>query len=114
MIKHHHQHRITFVRWCYLGLALGGLVFPARRYALWLLENGLDFSLMASAATQNALSAGLSSTVFIVTSAAILFILAECRARRDPSALMCVPLILVFGVAFGLPLYLFLRQRRRD
>lgn len=102
------------MRACYLGLAIGGLIFPARRYGIWLLENEFDLSAMQAALTATPMAAGLTGTVFIATTATVLFIIAECRARRDPAAMMCVPLTLLFGVAFGLPLYLYLRQRQRD
>ncbi|MEM0923450.1 MAG: DUF2834 domain-containing protein [Pseudomonadota bacterium] len=108
------QRRASRARWIYLALALLGLAFPVRRYTLWLLEHGFELRAMAGAMTANALSAGLSSTVFIVTMATLVFIVVECRARRDPNGLICVPLTMLFGVAFGLPFYLFLRLRQRD
>ncbi|MEL6478147.1 MAG: DUF2834 domain-containing protein [Pseudomonadota bacterium] len=106
--------RASRARWLYLILALLGLAFPVRRYTVWLLENGFELKAMAGAMTANTLSAGLSSTVFIVTVATLVFIVVECRARRDMNALICVPLTMLFGVAFGLPFYLYLRQRQRD
>ncbi|MEM7506900.1 MAG: DUF2834 domain-containing protein [Pseudomonadota bacterium] len=108
------RQRFSWARASYLGLALCGLIFPARRYGAWLLENGFDVGALQVALTQTPITAGLTGTVFVVTTATVVFIVAECRARRDPAAMMCVPLTLLFGVAFGLPFYLYLRQRRRD
>lgn len=106
--------RVPIARWLYLGLTVLGLIFPARRYATWLVENGPDAEAFVDALTANLISTGLTGTVFVLTSASLIFIFTECLARRDRLASVCIPITCVLGVGVGLPLYLYLRLRRRD
>lgn len=108
------RRRIAIARWIYLWLAFLGLIFPARRYLLWVAEHGFDPAPLIAELQHSALIAGISGTAMIVTTTAVIFICTECRARRDKTAMICIPLTLVLGVGFGLPLYLYMRQRARD
>lgn len=98
-------------RTIYLLLAVLGLVFPVRRFILWFHENGLDLSALAAALSVNDPALGLTSAVAIGSAATLVFIIGEATTRRDWNSLVCVPVTLIFGVAVGLPLYLYMRLR---
>lgn len=95
----------------YLMLALAGLAFPVRRFVAWFGEHGADWQALAEAVTVNGLARGITGALIIVSIATIVFIVAECWARRDRLSLVAVPATIILGPAVGLPLYLYLRLR---
>lgn len=98
-------------RTLYLLLALLGLAFPVRRFVHWFHENGLDITALGEALSVTEPALGVTSAVVIASFATIVFIIGESTTRRDWRALICVPVTLIFGVAVGLPLYLYMRPR---
>lgn len=107
------RRRPIVARWVYLALAILGLAFPARLYASFFVHHGFDLHQTASVLGENLLITASVSAIAITTTATVVFIFTECLARRDPSAIYCIPLTLFFGIGFGLPFYLFIRLRRR-
>ncbi|MEM0943412.1 MAG: DUF2834 domain-containing protein [Pseudomonadota bacterium] len=107
------RRRTALSRPIYLILALAGAAIPLRRYISWISENGFDGGAAMAAVSANGLTLGLGGTMLIVTLAVLVFIVTECAARRDEVAILAAPVTLVMGVAAGLPLYLFLRSRKR-
>ena len=98
-------------RTLYLLLTLVALIFPVRRFILWVWENGLDMEPLVSALTASDPARSVSMAVLIASFATLIFIVGEAFTRRDWWSLICVPITLIFGVAVGLPLYLYLRLR---
>lgn len=98
-------------RTIYLLLTLAALVFPVRRFGMWLWDNGLDLQQLVAEVTVSDPVRGVTGAVLIASAATLVFIFGEAFARRDWLSLVCVPVTLIFGVAVGLPLYLFLRLR---
>ena len=95
----------------YLALTLIALAFPVRRFVLWFWENGLDFERLIQELTANEPARGVTAAVLIASLATLAFIIGEATTRRDWFSLICVPVTLIFGVAVGLPFYLYLRLR---
>ena len=98
-------------RTLYLVLAVAALVFPVRRFLTWFNANGFDLpalwlELMVSEPTK-----GVTGAVVIASLATLIFIVGEATTRRDWLSMVCVPVTLIFGVAVGLPLYLYMRLR---
>lgn len=102
---------IDVSRTLYLGLTGLALVFPVRRFVTWVWENGLDLEALVAELTVSDPVRSVSVAVLIASMATIIFIVGEAFTRRDWWSLICVPVTLVFGVAVGLPLYLYLRLR---
>lgn len=102
---------IDVSRTLYLGLTLVGLAFPVRRFVTWVWENGLDLQALVAELTVSDPVRSVSMAVLIASLATIVFIIGEAFTRRDWLSLICVPVTLVFGVAVGLPLYLYMRLR---
>lgn len=98
-------------RLIYLALLVLALAIPVRRFVLWFLENGFDIGLLISTLTHSDPVRGITSAVLVASLATLCFVIGEATTRRDWFSLICVPVTLVFGVAVGLPLYLYLRLR---
>lgn len=98
-------------RTIYLLLTVLALAFPVRRFVNWYSEHGMDFRLLAAELTVTDPARGVTAAVVIASAATIVFIVGESVVRRDWLSLVCVPVTLIFGVAVGLPLYLYLRLR---
>ena len=95
----------------YLALTGIALAFPVRRFVEWFLEHGLDFELLIAELTATEPMKGVTAAVLIASLATLAFIIGEAMTRRDWFSLICVPVTLIFGVAVGLPFYLYLRLR---
>ncbi len=101
-------------RTLYAILFLTALAFPVRRFVLWFHEHGFDFPLLIDEVTATGPATGVTGAVLIASLTAIIFMIGECITRRDRLSIVAVPVTLVFGVAVGLPLYLYLRLRPID
>ena len=95
----------------YLVLTILALAFPVRRFILWFQENGFDLTALWSALTVSDPTTGVTGALILASLATLVFIVGEATTRRDWLSLICVPVTLIFGVAVGLPLYLYLRLR---
>ena len=102
---------MDFTRLSFLALTLLALIFPVRRYVLWISENGLDFERLIADVTVNAAATGLLGAILIASAATIILIIGEAFLRRDWLSLICVPATMIFGVGVGLPFYLWMRLR---
>jgi hypothetical protein len=98
-------------RTIFLGLTLAALAFPVRRMLLWLSEYGLDTDLLIADLTASGATRSVTGAVLIASAALVVFIIGEATIRRDWLSMVCIPLTLIFGVAVGLPLYLYMRLR---
>lgn len=98
-------------RLIYLAVLVIALAFPVRRFVLWIAEHGLDIEMLIQALTASDPARGVTSAVLVASFATLCFIVGEATTRRDWLSLICVPVTLIFGVAVGLPLYLYLRLR---
>ncbi|MEM7189120.1 MAG: DUF2834 domain-containing protein [Pseudomonadota bacterium] len=99
------------VRLSFLGLTLVALAFPVRRMVLWISDNGLNWEMLITELTASDPARAVTGAVLIASLAALIFMIGEAFVRRDWLSLICVPLTLIFGVAVGLPFYLYLRLR---
>ncbi len=98
----------------YLILAIVGAVVPMRYFIAWFNENGWSLAGMVGAWHANAATSGLVWDLTIAAVALTVFVIAEAAVRRDGLSLIAIPATYLIGVSCGLPLYLFLRSRRRD
>ena len=102
------------LRYLYLALCVVGTVAPYWKFLPWVMEHGLNLSLLCQElfATRIGAFFGLD----VVVSAIVLFIFIFTEGRRIALSLLWLPVIatLLVGVSLGLPLFLFLRQRKLD
>lgn len=98
-------------RLIFLGLTLSALAFPVRRMVGWLHANGFDFAMLAADLTAGDAVRSVTGAVLIASAAVVVFVVGEATIRRDWLSMICIPVTLIFGVAVGLPLYLYMRLR---
>ena len=96
----------------YLILCVVGVALPYTQFVPWLAENGLDLPLFFRQLFANRVGGFFGMDVFVSTAALLVFSFAEgarlgVRGRWLPAAAA-----LVVGVSLGLPLFLYLRERR--
>ncbi|MFK7941951.1 MAG: DUF2834 domain-containing protein [Paracoccaceae bacterium] len=98
-------------RTIYLALTVLALIFPVRRFLSWFGEHGLDLPDLWAELTTSDPVKGVTAALILASLATLVFIIGEATTRRDWLSMVCVPVTLVFGVAVGLPLYLYMRLR---
>jgi hypothetical protein len=96
----------------YLVLCVVGTVLPYAQFVPWLAENGPDLPLFFRQLFANRVGGFFGMDVFVSTAALLVFSFAEggrlaIRYRWLPAAAA-----LTVGVSLGLPLFLYLRERR--
>ena len=98
----------------YLILCVLGVLLPYWQLAPWLLEHGLDLPLFFRQLFENRVGAFFGMDVFV--SAATLLVFAWGEGRRTGGRVLWPVLLAVVavGVSFGLPLCLYLRERRLE
>src|SRR5436190_11410618 len=96
----------------YLGLCVIGGVLPYSQFLPWIATHGLDLSLFFQELFATRVSGFFALDVIVSAAVLIMFIFSEGH-RIDLSPLWFVATILV-GVSLGLPLFLYMRQRKLD
>ena len=102
------------LRHVYLALGLLGLALPYWKLVPWIIDHGLNLTLLGQElfATRIGAFFGLD----VVVSAIVLFVFIATEGRRLAMSLLWLPIVatLLVGVSLGLPLFLYLRQRQLD
>jgi hypothetical protein len=102
------------LRHVYLLLCLAGIALPFWKMVPWLLDHGLNLSLLCHElfATRIGAFFGLD----VVVSAIVLFVFIYSEGRRLSLSLLWLPILatLLVGVSLGFPLFLYLRQCALD
>jgi hypothetical protein len=102
------------LRHLYLIFSVLGTLFPYWKLAPWVVEYGLNLSLLCQElfATRIGAFFGLD----VVVSAFVLFVFIFAEGRRLRLSLLWLPILatLFVGVSLGFPLFLYLRQRHLD
>ncbi len=102
------------LRHAYLGLCLAGIVLPYLALVPWLVEHGLDLPLFYQELFATRIGAFFGLDVFVSAIVLLVFCFAEGRQMAIPHLWLPVLATLVVGVSLGLPLFLYLRQRKLD
>ena len=94
----------------YMILCVVGIVLPYMKFVPWLLENGLDISLLIREITGSHLAA--FAWMDVIVSALALFVFIYYDGRKNGINNLWLPVLgtLTVGVSLGLPLYLLLRE----
>ena len=102
------------LRQVYLALCLLGIVLPYWKLVPWIVDHGLNLTLLCQELFATRIGAFFGLDVFV--SAIVLFVFVATEGRRLAMSLLWLPIIgtLLVGVSFGLPLFLYLRQRQLD
>ena len=93
----------------YLLLCVAGAVLPYWQFVPWVVENGLNTSLLLDQLFANRASAFFASDVIVSAVVVFAFIGFE-RSRLGNKWWLPVLAVLTVGVSLGLPLALYLRE----
>jgi len=97
---------------CYLGLCIAGTVLPCSQLVPFLREHGLDLRLFVEEmfATRIGGFFGLD----VIVSSLVLWVLVFVEGRRAGVGNLWAPIAanLAVGVSLGLPLFLYMREKR--
>ncbi len=96
----------------YLMLCAAGVVLPYWQIAPWLLENGLDLPLFFRQLFANRVGAFFGADVFVSAAALFVFVFAEGSRLRVRHRWLPFAAAFAVGVSLGLPLFLYMRERR--
>jgi len=94
----------------YLALAALGFVLPYSQFAPWVAVHGLNMPLFFSELGANAISRFFGWDVIASALTLIVFMRIERRRKPIPYAWLPIVGLLLVGVSFGLPLFLYLRE----
>ena len=102
------------LRHLYLVLCMLGAIVPYAQFIPWLFQHGLNASLFVQElfATRIGAFFGLD----VVVSAIVLFVFVLAERKAIGSRYFWIPIVatIVVGVSLGLPLFLYMRQRKLD
>src|SRR3989442_2357 len=95
----------------YLFLCVLGVVLPYSQFVPWLVENGLNAQLFVRQLFANRIGAFFGWDVLVSGVVLVGFVRSE--GKRLGMSLLWLPILglCVVGVSFGLPLFLYLRER---
>ena len=96
----------------YFVLTLLGILLPYGALVPWLFNNGLDITRLVSDATANSISIFAWLDVFIAGVALIGFILVDGQRHNVKYRYFAVLGTLTVGVSFGLPMYLYFKEKQ--
>jgi hypothetical protein len=100
------------VQWLYLFAAFVGAALPLSYLFRFLAAHGLDLPLLVAQLFQTDISAFFGVDVIVSGLVLLVFIAREGRRLGMRGLWACVLSTLLVGVSFGLPLFLFFRERR--
>ena len=95
----------------YLFLCVLGVVLPYSQFVPWLVENGLNAQLFVRQLFANRIGAFFGWDVLVSGVVLVGFVRSE--GKRLGMSLLWLPILglCTVGVSFGLPLFLYLRER---
>ena len=100
------------MQWLFLIAAILGTALPLAFLFPFLAAHGLDVPLLFRQLFQTNVSAFFGTDVIVSALAHLLFIYAEGRRRGMRNLWVYVLCTLLVGVSLGLPLFLFIRERK--
>jgi hypothetical protein len=94
----------------YLILGFLGLVLPYSQFLPWIMDNGLNLSLLIEQIVTSRIAA--FGWLDVIVSAFVLFVFVLTDGREHRISNLWLPIVgtLTVGVSLGLPLYLYLRE----
>ena len=98
----------------YLLLCVAGTVLPWSQFLPFLRENGLDLRLFLEQLLSNRIGAFFAWDVIVSSVVLWVFVFVEGRHAGVRHLWAPIAANLAVGVSLGLPLFLYLRERRRE
>jgi len=98
----------------YLLLCVLGVVLPYWQFLPWLSVHGLDLPLFVQELFANHIGAFFGMDVLVSAIVLMVFARSEAARLRMPAPWLPLVAIFVVGVSLGLPLFLYLRERKLE
>lgn len=98
----------------YLIATVIGLVVPGFFVGQFVALHGLNLGLLLSDSFSNPAAAAFTTDVLVSSVVFWIFAYTEARRHQIGKWWLCILGNLIFGLSFGLPLFLYLRQRKLD
>ncbi len=98
----------------YLVFCILGMVVPYAAFVPWVAHHGLDMRLFVQQLFANRISAFFGLDVLVSALVLLRFAAVESARRRIPRRWLVLLATLLVGVSLGLPLFLYLRERRLE
>lgn len=98
----------------YLVLCLVGFAAPYAEFLPWVAQHGLNMRLFVQQLFANRISAFFGLDVLVSAIVLLRFAAVESARLRIPNRWMVLLATLLVGVSLGLPLFLYLRERRLE
>ncbi len=98
----------------YLMGCLLGTVLPYSQFLPFVREHGLDMRLFVEQLFANRISAFFGMDVLVSACVLWIFVRVEGRRARVPALWAPLAALVTVGVSLGLPLFLYLRERRLE
>ena len=98
----------------YLVLCVVGAVLPYSLFIPFLLEHGLDLSLIVEQMFSNRISGSFALDVIVSSVVFWVFVAVEGRRARVANLWAPIAANVIVGLSLGLPLFLYMRERRLD
>jgi hypothetical protein len=102
----------TMIQYFYLILCILGTVLPCAQLLPFLAEHGLNVSLMIEELFANRISSFFGLDVIVSSVVLWVFVLTEGRRQQMKSLWIYIVCNLLAGVSLGLPLFLYMRERK--
>jgi hypothetical protein len=96
----------------YLLCAIAGAIIPYSQFVPWLAEHGPDARGFVAELFSTRIGAFFGLDVIISAAALLVFIIWEGRRQNMPMLWAPVAATCLVGVSCGLPLFLYMRERR--
>lgn len=98
----------------YLALCVVGAVLPYSLFLPFLFEHGLDFRLIVEQMFSNRISGSFALDVIVSSIVFWMFVIFEGRRAGMKSLWVPIAANVVVGLSLGLPLFLYMRERRLE
>jgi len=102
------------LRHLYLALCVLGVVAPYAQLIPWLAQHGLQLGLFVRELFATRIGAFFGLDVLVSAIVLFVFVFAERAALNLRHVWLPIVATLAVGVSFGLPLFLYMRERARD
>ena len=99
---------------CYLLLCVLGVALPYWQLVPWLLLHGLNLPLLVQELFANHVGAFFGMDVVVSAIVLMVFASVESSRLRMPAPWLPLIAVLIVGVSLGFPLFLYLRERKRE
>lgn len=98
----------------YLGLCILGVVLPYWQFVPWVAANGLNLRLFFQQLFANRIGGFFGMDVFVSAVALLVFVRVENSRLSMRGRWLPLLAVLTVGVSLGLPLFLYLRERKLE